>query len=574
MPGPAESKAKHRSGDDHTADRVITFLQAEGADQHGHGAGRTLLDHLVGTYEIAGRWKQPAWLQHAALIHSVYGTEAYRHRLIPLSRRREVCALAGERAERLAYLFAVTPGRLLFAGTHRWAQGLVAASRDHSGQASAAPPATGEELDALVLLHLANLAEQAQAPDGSPGTWLVDLRELAEVVFDSDAVTPPLFIATLAGFSKTDESACRGAYGDGLVQIDPALRADRLAMAAAICPVVGEPCAWLAYEARRRGEVAAAGEWAQTAERRLLRLGAAWDKRLRFDEWLTVITLLDGEIGELSTATATDPRALYHEVTRADRGQGASVEATLANSRTDPPAATARFQRYMGMLADATTPAGRLLYPDLDRRPWWEPAACALAVDLESHSQEIREEILALDPSRYTPESERIPRAGDWDVVFFYERGRRHDEVCDACPETTRVIEGDRAMRTAAGLIYVSRMGPGTHIQAHRGPTNVRVRCHLGIAVPDGDCAIRVEDQSRHWSEGRCLVFDDSFEHEAWNHTTDDRIVLIVDLWHPGLSSGEVHLLAGLHRYASGYARRLDRYWALNAAARRERPGT
>jgi hypothetical protein len=562
-----ESSTKHRSSDDPTADRVIMFLQAQGAGRYGHGAGRSLLDHLVGTYEIAGRWEQPSWLQHAALIHSVYGTEAYRRRLIPLSRRREVGALAGERAERLAHLFAVTPRRILFAGTHRWARGLVAASGDQRGEASAAPPATRDELDALVLLHLANLAEQARAPDGSPGTWLVDLRDLAELVFDSGAVTLPLFIATLAGFSKADESVCRSAYRNGLLETDSALRAERLAMAAATCPVVGEPCVWLACEARRRGELAAAREWARAAKRRLLGLGASWDKRLRFDEWLTVIDRLGAEIGEPGSATATDPRALYTQMVNADSGHGASAAAIPVGARREHPA-TARFQRYMGMLADATTPSGRLLYPDLDSRPWWEPVTCALAVDLEAHAQEIREEVLALDPSRFTPESERIPRTGDWDVVFFYERGRRHDEICDACPATTRVIEGDGAMRTAGGLIYVSRMRPGTHIHAHRGPTNLRLRCHLGIAVSDGDCAIRVEDQSRRWSEGRCLVFDDSFEHEAWNHSTDDRIVLIVDVWHPDLTSTEVHLLAGLHRYASGYARRLDRYWTVNSAAR------
>jgi hypothetical protein len=49
--------------------------------------------------------------------------------------------------------------------------------------------------------------------------------------------------------------------------------------------------------------------------------------------------------------------------------------------------------------------------------------------------------------------------------------------------------------------------------------------------------------------------------------------VLIVDIWHPDLSSAEIHLLSGLHRYASGYARRLDRYWAVNAAARAGAPG-
>jgi aspartyl/asparaginyl beta-hydroxylase (cupin superfamily) len=63
-------------------------------------------------------------------------------------------------------------------------------------------------------------------------------------------------------------------------------------------------------------------------------------------------------------------------------------------------------------------------------------------------------------------------------------------------------------------------------------------------------------------------VFDDSYEHEAWNRTTEDRIVLIVDLWHPALSSGEVHRLAGLHRYAAAYAGRLQRYWSVNETAR------
>ncbi|MDQ6834738.1 MAG: aspartyl/asparaginyl beta-hydroxylase domain-containing protein [Actinomycetota bacterium] len=576
MPGSTQSETGLGRRDEPTADRLIAFLEAEGASRYGHGAGRSLLDHLVGTYEIAGRWEQPPWLQHAALIHSVYGTESYRPQLIPWSRRDEVIALAGEQAERLAYLFAVTPRRGLFAGTHRWTRGLVTASSESTGEMSVAPPATGDELDGLVLLHLANLADQAQASDGSPGTWLVDLRDLAEVVFDSNAVTPPLFIATLAGFSKADESACRAAYRDALAQSDPAPRAERLTMAAAICPVVAEPCVWMAYEAGCRGDLMAAHEWARTAQQRLLRLGASWDKRLRFDEWRTVITVLGGNIRErpdAATATAGDPRALYDELVHADGGRRAAAEAPPVNAHPDPANAIARFQRYMGMLADATTPEGRLLYPDLDRRPWWEPGACGLAVELESHFAEIRQEVLALDPSRFTPESERIRRTGDWDVAFFYERGRRHDEVCEACPVTTRVIEGDGALRTAAGLIYVSRMRPGTHIEAHRGPTNLRVRCHLGIAIPGGDCAIRVGDETRPWSEGSCVVFDDSFEHEAWNHTGEDRIVLIVDLWHPSLSSAEIHLLSGLHRYAAGYARRLDRYWTVNAAARREGPG-
>ncbi len=87
--------------------------------------------------------------------------------------------------------------------------------------------------------------------------------------------------------------------------------------------------------------------------------------------------------------------------------------------------------------------------------------------------------------------------------------------------------------------------------------------------MPDGDCAIRVGEEVRRWQQGQCLVFDDYFEHEAWNRTGEDRIVLIVDLWHPGLTATEVRLLEGLHRYAYGHAGRLNHYWAANAAAAR-----
>jgi hypothetical protein len=552
------------------ADRLVAFLQAEGAAESRHGGDRSLLDHLVGTYEITVRWEQPSWLAHAALIHSIYGTEAYRDQLIAPTRRGEVSALVGGRAERLAYLFATTPRGLLFAGTQRWAP--LVGTGDHAGQVSTDPPPTRDELDALLLLHLANLAEQARGPDGSPGTWLAGLRDRAEVLFDSRAVKLPLFLATLAGFSADDESTCRAAYRDGVASTDLAVRTERLSLAAAVCPVVAEPCVWLADDAQRRGDLPAAREWALIAQRRLLGLGVSWDKRLGFDDWLTLARLRHTRTGERASAAATDPRDLYDEVAGAVGGRSIPSQLGLSPTPPEPGAATARFQRYMGMLADATRPTGRLLYPDLDSHPWHQPAGIALAADLESHFGEISEEILALDPSRFAPESERIHRTGDWDVVFLYERGRRHDDVCAACPTTTRIIEGPGAMRTAAGLIYVSRMRPGTHIEAHRGPTNLRLRCHLGVTVPDGDCAIRVGNHSERWTEGRCLVFDDSFEHEAWNHTNDDRIVLIVDVWHPALSCTEVRLLAGLHRYASGYARRLDRYWTVNEAARREPP--
>ena len=46
---------------------------------------------------------------------------------------------------------------------------------------------------------------------------------------------------------------------------------------------------------------------------------------------------------------------------------------------------------------------------------------------------------------------------------------------------------------------------------------------------------IRVADKFMTWTEGDMFVFDDSFDHEVWNEN-EERIILIVDIWHPDLS--------------------------------------
>ena len=65
------------------------------------------------------------------------------------------------------------------------------------------------------------------------------------------------------------------------------------------------------------------------------------------------------------------------------------------------------------------------------------------------------------------------------------------------------------------------------------------------------------------------MVFDDRYDHEAWNHTAAERIVLIVDLGIRVISADEVRWLESVHGYAAFHAVRLSRYWARNDAAAR-----
>jgi aspartyl/asparaginyl beta-hydroxylase (cupin superfamily) len=83
-----------------------------------------------------------------------------------------------------------------------------------------------------------------------------------------------------------------------------------------------------------------------------------------------------------------------------------------------------------------------------------------------------------------------------------------------------------------------SLLRPGARIAAHTGMFNTRLVCHLPLIVPPG-CAFRVGNEVRQWEEGKILIFDDTIEHEAWNEGSQDRVVLIFDIWRPELSEQE-----------------------------------
>lgn len=57
---------------------------------------------------------------------------------------------------------------------------------------------------------------------------------------------------------------------------------------------------------------------------------------------------------------------------------------------------------------------------------------------------------------------------------------------------------------------------------------------------------MRVGDDTKMLEEGKCIIFDDSFNHEAWHDGPETRINLIIDIWHPELSDAEVKFFSML----------------------------
>ena len=88
------------------------------------------------------------------------------------------------------------------------------------------------------------------------------------------------------------------------------------------------------------------------------------------------------------------------------------------------------------------------------------------------------------------------------------------------------------------GETLFSTLRPGTHLRPHCGSTNTRLTAYLGIVIPPG-CSIRAGNEWREWREGEVLVFDDSWEHEVRHRGGEDRVVLLINFWHPELAEHE-----------------------------------
>jgi ornithine lipid ester-linked acyl 2-hydroxylase len=118
-----------------------------------------------------------------------------------------------------------------------------------------------------------------------------------------------------------------------------------------------------------------------------------------------------------------------------------------------------------------------------------------------------------------------------WTTFVLADYFRRFERNIEQCPETWRLVQ------RVPGLVgaMFSLLEPGQRLPAHYGPYNGVLRLHLGLIVPEPReaVAIRIDGKVHHWEEGRSLVFDDTFEHEARNESSHTRVVLFIDFEKP-----------------------------------------
>ena len=258
---------------------------------------------------------------------------------------------------------------------------------------------------------------------------------------------------------------------------------------------------------------------------------------------------------ELYFAAYDDLRARFGDdaLKRVDK----ALKAYIGEQKSPPPDARQRPRFFY--------------FPDLPPTPYFDPYLQPWAPALRDAFPVIREEALRVfaEDQRFDDfvELKGEARMQDyiggngpapaWEALFFYRHGQRYDSTHERCPRTSAVLESIDLCRVEdeAPEICFSVLTPGSTILPHYGVTNTRSVMHLPLQVPP-DCALNVIGLGEHhWREGELMMFDDTYQHEAWNRSSGTRIILLMDCWNPHLTEVErlavkqlIETIGGLHR--------------------------
>jgi aspartyl/asparaginyl beta-hydroxylase (cupin superfamily) len=185
------------------------------------------------------------------------------------------------------------------------------------------------------------------------------------------------------------------------------------------------------------------------------------------------------------------------------------------------------------------------IMPGLMSKAWREPSDLTKLAPflslLESSHAAVKREIGAVlaDRRPLEPYEHYLVHQDDWKALYLFRNGAPVEQTRAWVPVTYELMkEASREWLCPLLEMHFSILEPGAVIPPHCDLWNFTINVHLAVDIPEG-CTIRVGDEERTWEEGRCLVFDYSFLHQAWNRGSRPRVCLLMDLWSPEVTLPE-----------------------------------
>jgi Aspartyl/Asparaginyl beta-hydroxylase len=165
--------------------------------------------------------------------------------------------------------------------------------------------------------------------------------------------------------------------------------------------------------------------------------------------------------------------------------------------------------------------------------PFYDTSKVQLCRDLEDNYEVITQEykaLLADEKDRFQSVTSMNYEAGWKTLVLFYNGHRIPKFPYHLCPTTTQILEKYPLAGRIAGF---NRQNPSSGIPLHSDGNNMWLTTQMGIQVPSDQSAwIRVGPEKRYWENGKCLLYDTTYEHETMNESaTEERVVLHVDFF-------------------------------------------
>ncbi|WP_176399754.1 aspartyl/asparaginyl beta-hydroxylase domain-containing protein [Novosphingobium sp. B 225] len=128
----------------------------------------------------------------------------------------------------------------------------------------------------------------------------------------------------------------------------------------------------------------------------------------------------------------------------------------------------------------------------------------------------------------------------DWTAFHFWRDGELDEGNAARCPATMEALSHAPLPQIPGRSpnAHWSRLLPGAHIAPHTGMLNTRLICHIPILTAP-QCWFRVGSETRGWEHGVPLVFDDSINHEAKNDGSQERVILLFEIWRPEIDTAD-----------------------------------
>jgi hypothetical protein len=140
--------------------KYLDLLQDLSTEKNTH-SGKSLFNHLKGTYGLLKQWGNPEYICVAGLFHSIYGTQYYAVQSARLSDRKHIIDIIGSQAEELAYLFCTTDRTGFFTEANKENPVLIDTKNQYP------VPVNKAILTALIEIEVANLIEQITPENAS-----------------------------------------------------------------------------------------------------------------------------------------------------------------------------------------------------------------------------------------------------------------------------------------------------------------------------------------------------------------------------------------------------------------------